>query len=117
MVVDPIWNVDYPSGNGKFRGIHDLAGNSRGRDHIRDLQAQRGAGDKIQFMPDAEATFDYHRGVNWQKNALSRTAAFAQRMWGYNPEQMLKPHFLEDPKIAFMIYPHVFSRSALEQRC
>jgi hypothetical protein len=51
-------------------------------------------------MPDADATFDYARAVNWQKHALSRTAAFGFRMLGYNPENMLRPHFLEDPKFA-----------------
>jgi hypothetical protein len=103
MVVDPIWNVDYPSGDGKFLGVQDLAGSSRGREHIHDLRARRGAGDKIQYMPDAEATFDYARAVNWRKNVLSRTAAFGLRMLGYTPEQMLRPHFLEDPKLALTL--------------
>ena len=135
MVVDPIWNVAYPSGDGKFLSIHDLAGNSRGRKHIYDLQALRGAGDKIQFMPDADATFDYARAVNWQKNALSRTAAFGFRMLGYDPEHMLRPRFLEDPKLAlslffltiagvlvitklilFIIFPRASSRPVLDQR-
>lgn len=104
MVVDPIWNVDYPSGNGKFLGIQEIAGTNRGREHVSDLQAGRGFGDKIQFMPDAEATFDYARAVNWQKNALSRTAAFGFRMLGYNPKHMLRPHFLEDPKLALTLF-------------
>jgi hypothetical protein len=104
MVVDPTWNVDYPSGNGNFLGIQELADTGRGREHIYDLQARRGLRDKLQFMPDADATFDYARAVNWQKNVLSRAAAFGFRMLGYDPENMLRPHFLEDPKLALNLF-------------
>ena len=104
MVVDPTWNIEYPSGNGEFLGVQDLAGSSIGREHIHDLQARRGAGDKIQFMSEAEATFDYARAVNWRKNAVSRAAAFGLRILGYTPEQMLRPHFLEDPKLALTLF-------------
>jgi hypothetical protein len=103
MVVDPIWDVDYPSGDGKFLGIQELAGTSLGRAHIAELQTRRGAGDKIQFMPDAEATFDYAAAVNWQKNALSRASASALRLLGYDPRHLLRPHFLEDPKLALTL--------------
>jgi hypothetical protein len=103
MVVDPIWDVDYPSGDGKLLGIQELSGTSLGRGHIAELQTRRGAGDKIQFMPDAEATFDYAAAVNWQKNALSRASASALRLLGYDPRHLLRPHFLEDPKLALTL--------------
>ncbi|HMD65325.1 MAG TPA: transglutaminase-like domain-containing protein, partial [Stellaceae bacterium] len=32
MVVDPTWDVDYPTGNGRFLGVRDLAGTNRGRE-------------------------------------------------------------------------------------
>jgi hypothetical protein len=103
MVVDPIWDVEYPSGDGKFLGIQELAGTSVGRAHITELRTRRGAGDKIQFMPDAEATFDYAAAVNWQKNGLSRASASGLRFLGYDPRHLLRPHFLEDPQLALTL--------------
>src|SRR6516165_5602707 len=103
MVVDPIWDVDYPSGDGKFLGIQELAGTSLGRAHIAELQTRRGAGDKIQFMPDAEATFDYAAAVNWQKNTLSRASASALQILGYDPRHLFRTHFLEDPQLALTL--------------
>ena len=103
MVVDPTWNIDYPAGDGSYLGIRDLAGTSRGRDRLSKLQSQRAADDKIQSMPPTEATFDFARSVNWQKNTLTRTIERALMVVGYDPEHMLRPHFLEDPKLALTL--------------
>jgi hypothetical protein len=104
MVVDPTWDVDYPTGDGKFLGIQELAGTRHGREHVADLQWRRGAGDKIQLMPESEATFDFAVAVNWQKNAFSRAVALGLRWLGYDPAQLLRPHFLEDPKLALALF-------------
>lgn len=104
MVVDPTWNIDYPAGNGSYLGIRDLTGTSRGRDRLSELQSQRAAHDKIQNMLPTDATFDFAKGVNWQRNTLSRTVAYGLTIVGYDPEQMLRPHFLEDPKLALILF-------------
>jgi hypothetical protein len=104
MVVDPTWDIDYPTGDDKFLGIQELAGTSRGREHVADLQGRRGAGDKIQFIPERDATFDYAVAVNWQKNAFGRAVSYSLRVLGYAPEHLLRPHFLEDPKLALTLF-------------
>jgi hypothetical protein len=104
MVVDPIWDVDYPTGDGRFLGIQELAGTRSGREHVADLQWRRGAGDKIQLMPDSEATFDFAVAVNWQKNAFSRAVALGLQSLRYDPAHLLRPHFLEDPKLALALF-------------
>lgn len=104
MVVDPIWDVDYPTGDGKFLGIQELAGTRQGREHVADLQWRSGAGDKIQLMPESDATFDFAVAVNWQKNAFSRAVAFALRWLVYDPTHLLRPHFLEDPRLALALF-------------
>ena len=103
MVVDPIWHVDYPAADGRFLGVRDLAGTSLGREHVAELQRQRGAADKIAAMSAAEATFDYALAMNWDKNTATRTAAVALDLLGYSPEQMFRPRFLEDPKLALSL--------------
>ena len=104
MVVDPIWHVDYPAGDGRFLGIRDLAGTSRGRDRVAELQRERGPSDKIAAMPATEATFDYAVAMNWNKNAATRTVAAALHFLGYTPEQMFRPRFLEDPELALSLF-------------
>ncbi len=103
MVVDPIWHADYPAADGKFLGVRDLAGTSLGREHLADLQRERGAADKIAAMPATEATFDYAVAVNWNKNMATRTVAAILHLLGYTPEQMFRPRFLEDPKLTLSL--------------
>ncbi len=103
MVVDPIWHVDYPTADGRFLGVRDLAGTSRGRERVAELQRERGPSDKIAVMPATEATFDYAVGMNWDKNTVTRTVAATLHLLGYTPEQMFRPRFLEDPKLALSL--------------
>jgi hypothetical protein len=104
MVVDPIWHVDYPAADGRFLGVRDIAGTSRGRDRVAELQRERGPSDKITVMPATEATFDYAVAVNWDKNMATRTTAAALHLLGYTPEQMFRPRFIEDPKLALSLF-------------
>ena len=67
MVVDPIWNIDYPAGDGRFLGVKDLAGTNRGRQRVVELQLQRPATDKISHMPEMDADFDYATTINGYK--------------------------------------------------
>ena len=86
MVVDPLWDIDYPTADGRFLGTQELAGTSLGRQRLAELQRQRGMGDKIQYMSPAEATFDFARAVNWQKNAFhSRGRLLAYGCWDTLP--------------------------------
>ncbi len=100
MVVDPIWDVDYPSGSGKFLGVRELAGTPLGVEHVADLQRQSAAGTKIRKMPAADAVFDFAVAVNWNKNFVTRAVAFSLRQLGYDPDRMMRPQILEDPKLA-----------------
>jgi len=104
MVVDPIWHVDYPAADGRFLGVRDIAGTSRGRDRVAELQRERGPSDKIAVMPATEATFDYAVAVNWDKNMATRTISAALHLLGYAPEQMFRPRFIEDPKLALSLF-------------
>jgi len=103
MVVDPTWDVDYPTGDGRFLGVRDLAGTNRGRERVAELRHQRLATEKIANMPDDDATFDYAVAMNWDRNVLTRTVAATFRLMGYQPETFVRPKLLEDPKL-LLIY-------------
>jgi len=99
MVVDPTWNVDYPTGDGRFLGVTDLSGTNRGQERVAELRHQRPVTDKIQNMPDADAAFEYAVAMNWDKNLVTRSVAATLRLMGYQPETLLRPRLLEDPKL------------------
>ena len=99
MVVDPTWNVDYPTGDGRFLGVADLSGTNRGQERVAELRHQRPVTDKIQNMPDADAAFEYAVAMNWDKNLVTRSVAATLRLMGYQPETLLRPRLLEDPKL------------------
>jgi hypothetical protein len=103
MVVDPIWNIDFPTEDGKFLGVMDLAGTSRGRERIVELQHQRPATDKIVSIPEMDAMFDYATAINWNRNIVTRMAIFILRLNGFHPELLFRPRLLEDPKLLLVI--------------
>lgn len=103
MVVDPIWNVDYPAENGRYYGVRDLAGNQRGPARILQLKQQTAQGTKIWRMPDTEATFTYAAGINWKKNSITKAAASTLRQLRIEPATVFRPRILEDPKLALLI--------------
>jgi hypothetical protein len=104
MVVDPIWNIDYPTPDGSsYLGVRDLAGTKLGRERMAQLQRQRGPTDKIADMPATEATFDYALAINWDKNAVTVAIAAILKLLGFSPETMFRPRFLEDPKLALSL--------------
>lgn len=100
MVVDPIWNINYPAGNGKYFGVSALAGTDHGRRHLAQLQKERGPTDKIQAMPTTEATFDFAKSINWQKIPTIYTIF---KNLGYSPENLFRPRVSEDPKLAIVV--------------
>ena len=99
MVVDPIWDIDYPKEDGRFLGVRELAGTNHGRERLVELQHQRPITDKIQTMPASEATFDYAVAMNWDRDIVTRTAAATLRLTGNQPETLFRPRILEDPKL------------------
>jgi hypothetical protein len=99
MVVDPIWDIDYPAGN----GVADLAGTNRAQQRVAELQRQRPATDKIRSMPAADASFENAVAINWDRDVVTRGIAATLRLIGYQPETLLRPRVLEDPKL-FLIF-------------
>jgi hypothetical protein len=104
MVVDPIWNVDYPDGHGGFLGVADLAWSNRGHARFAELRNQRGATDKIAGMPYADANFDYAVAMNWDRDVLTRSVETTLRLMGYQPESFSRPRLLEDPKLFVALF-------------
>src|ERR1700757_2571444 len=103
MVVDPTWDVDYPTGDGRFLGVIDMAGKNRGQERVAELRHQRPATDKIRNMPPADATFENAAAMNWDRNLVTRSVAAALQLMGYRAEELFRPRLLEDPKL-LLIY-------------
>ena len=52
MVVDPVWDVDYPAADGRFLGVRDLAATKFGPERVAELQ--RGSPEERQAPPYAD---------------------------------------------------------------
>ena len=111
MVVDPTWDVDYPTGDGRFLGVADLAGTNRGQERVAELQHQRPA-TKIGGMPAADASFENAVAINWDKNLVTRSVAATLQLMGYQPETLFRPRLLEDPKL-FLVWFLVASATTM----
>ena len=64
------------------------------------LKAENPASSKITAMPETEATFDYARGLNWNKNPIMRGGASMLRHIHVEPYLLRRPRLMEDPKLA-----------------
>jgi hypothetical protein len=103
MVVDPTWDVDYPTEDGRFLGVTDLAGTNRGQQRVAELQHQRETTDKIAHMPTADATFEYAVAINWDRDVVTRGIAATLRLLDYQPETLFRLRLLEDPKLFLIL--------------
>lgn len=99
MIVDPIWDVDYPSGNGKYLGLKELANTSLAWEHVTQLQRERGPQSKIALMPRAEATFDYTVSINWHRSIFTKAVEWALRQLNADQAFVHRPNILEDPQL------------------
>jgi len=103
MVVDPTWDIDYPTGDGRFLGVADLKGTSRGRERAVELIEQRANDQRrqnqIAGMPPDEANFDYAVSMNWERDVVTRAMAATLRAMGYHPDAFFRLRLLEDPKL------------------
>ena len=98
MVVDPIWHVHYPAGNGKFLGVQELSGTDFGRRRVVELQQIRGVDDKIARMPLTEATFDYAVAINWKKTRADSRSQRGASAFGIRSRKHLSPQVFGRPE-------------------
>jgi hypothetical protein len=108
MVVDPTWDVDYPTGDGRFLGVAGLAGTNRGQERVAELRHQW-PGTKVGGMPAADASFENAVAINWDKNFVTRSVAAALQLIGYEPETLFRPRILEDPKLFLICFLFCFT--------
>lgn len=99
MIVDPIWNVDYPGGDGKYLGLKELANSSLAWEHVVQLKDERGPQSKIALMPRAEATFDYAVSINWHQSTFSRVIEGMLHQFNIDQTFVHRPNILEDPEL------------------
>jgi len=103
MVVDPVWGIEYPAGNGRYYGLRELAWSALGRSWVSHLKAQSSASAKIAAMPPREATFDYATGLNWDKNRITRVASAILQRMHLEVAFLPRPRILEDPQLALWV--------------
>jgi hypothetical protein len=55
-------------------------------------------------MPAADASFENAVAINWDKNLVTRSVAATLQLMGYQPETLLRPRLLEDPKLFLICF-------------
>lgn len=108
MAADPVFDIVFPAGNGRFYGVKELKENpSILMSRLDELTDQRGSNDKIAFYKRETESYSWPKTINWEKNsALLKVAAMIEKR-GHDPFLVMRPHFLEDPKL-FLMYVSLF---------
>jgi hypothetical protein len=108
MAADPVFDIVFPAGNGKFYGIRDLRNDpSKLLARQRELVAHRGSADKIALYKKETESYSWPKTINWDKNVILHSAAALMGIGGTDPYLVMRPHFFEDPKL-FLMYMSLF---------
>lgn len=108
MAADPVYDVVFPAENGKFYGVEDLrADPSKLTARLDELEAERTLADKIAAYKRDIESYSWPKTINWDKNVILQKMAALIEMGGTDPFLVMRPYFLEDPKL-FLMYLSLF---------
>lgn len=102
IVVDPVYNISFPSPDGRYHGIQNLRDNSSIlQARLDELILQRGPDDKIAFyrLGADGMHYSYPVTVNWEKNSLTQFIGSLLANYVEEPSLVYRPRWLEDPKL------------------
>mgnify|MGYP001036171805 CR=1 FL=1 len=107
IVVDPVYNISFPSSVGRYHGVRDLRDNSDIL-HARldELTLQRGSESKVAFYRRGAdgIHYSYPVTINWEKNFLTRFIGRFLAWYTDEPSLIYRPRWLEDPKLLIAIF-------------
>lgn len=102
--VDPVYDITFPEGTGKFTPIERLkADPSLQTRRLATLRARGFPDEKIRYFATDRDPFTYVTTINWDKNALTRAVARALRAAGVAPWLVPRPRLMDDPKFLVAI--------------
>lgn len=108
MAADPVYDVVFPAQNEKFYGVKDLRNDpSKLTARLDELEAERKLTDKIAAYKRDRETYSWPKTINWDKNVILQKMAALIEMGGTDPFLVMRPYFLEDPKL-FLTYLSLF---------
>lgn len=108
MAADPVFDIVFPAGDGRFYGVKELKQDpSIMMSRLDELVAQRGSDNKVAFYKRETESYNWAKTINWEKNGVLQKVAALIEKGGYDPSLVMRPHFLEDPKL-FLLYLSLF---------
>lgn len=112
IVVDPVYNISFPSLAGRYYGVRDLRDNSDIlQTRLDELTLQRGAESKIAFYRRGAdgIHYSYPVTINWEKNSLTQFIGRFLARYTDEPSLIYRPRWLEDPKLLIVIFLGIIS--------
>jgi len=104
MAADPVFDIVFPADNGRYLGVKELKKDpSILISRLDELKAQRGSDNKIAFYERDTESYSWPKTINWEKNGVLQKVAALIEKSGHDPSLVMRPHFMEDPKL-FLLY-------------
>lgn len=108
MAADPVFDIVFPAGNGRFYGVKELKQDpSIMISRLDELKVQRGSDNKVAFYKRETESYSWPKTINWEKNSVLQKVAALIEKYGHDPSLVMRPNFLEDPKL-FLLYVSLF---------
>jgi len=106
MVVDPLFGLVFPDGQGGYHNIHDLRSNSnilRSRLNQLQLTGVEFGAVAIEKYPLDRYIYQYARTINWDKNSMMKMLYVGfSLVFGNKVNEIPRPYIVEQP--ALMIF-------------
>lgn len=105
MAADPVYNIVFPKSDGSYRGVKELRDNPDLLIQRLDLlKEERGHEDKIAYYKRDVETYSWVKTINWSKNMITQGVGGVIGQFTEDPFLVMRPHFLEDPKLFYSYF-------------
>ena len=109
MAADPVFDIVFPAGNGRFYGVKELKNDASILiSRLDELTARRGSESKVAYYKRDSESYAWPKTINWEKHRVLQKVAEMMARNGHDPFLVMRPHFLEDPKLFLMYSSLVF---------
>jgi hypothetical protein len=103
-IADPVFNFVFPKSDSGYYGLSEMRKNPDILTNRLDQLVQlNGEQDKAAYYKRIDESYRFATTINWNKNQVLKTAAMFLKSLNIEPQDLRRPHVLDDPKL-FLVY-------------
>jgi len=99
-IADPVFNLVFPKSDSDYYGLTEMRQNPDIlTNRLDQLVKLNGEQDKAAYYKRVDESYKFATTINWNKNPALKAAAMFLRAINIEPQDLRRPHLLDDPKL------------------